>query len=184
MAIGLTEMKSRRKGNRGLPLRRGFTMIEFLAIMLIVGGAVMGMGIGAGIARTHGLAPAGGYVAGAVLGGMAVVFSYCLLTLPSRIRPHRPQHGDRPRRRLRCPSAQNLAVVSTAEQTVIAARCTTNTAMSAGAMVFGGMISAEVGGILSTRRIWSLPIPRRERRSFSAGFLSFRRASRSRMLRV
>ncbi len=86
MAIGLTEMKSRRKGNRGLPLRRGFTMIEFLAIMLIVGGAVMGMGIGAGIARTHGLAPAGGYVAGAVLGGMAVVFSYCLLTLPSRIR--------------------------------------------------------------------------------------------------
>jgi prepilin-type N-terminal cleavage/methylation domain-containing protein len=71
-------------------LRSGFTLIELLAVMLIVGGAVMGIGIGAGTARKYGFAEALWRIAGAILGGAAVVVSYYLLALPSRIR-----HGVR-----------------------------------------------------------------------------------------
>jgi prepilin-type N-terminal cleavage/methylation domain-containing protein len=83
---GFAEMKSRRKSHRGLSWRSGFTLIELLAVMLIVGGAVLGMGIGAAIARKHGLAGAGGGIVGAILGGAAVVAFYYLLALRSRLR--------------------------------------------------------------------------------------------------
>ena len=78
-------MKSRRRSHRSLPLQSGMTLIELLAVILLLGGMVFGMGVGAGIASEHGFVKAVGGVTGAILGGAAVFISFYLIALPFRI---------------------------------------------------------------------------------------------------
>ena len=69
-------------------MRSGSTAIEFLAFLLVVGGSATGCGIGAGIARQHGLGAARGAIVGAIVGAAAVVASYRLWAFRGRRAVH------------------------------------------------------------------------------------------------